>query len=67
MAKAHPEVEFYAASPGHCRTALNGFRGKREPRDGVRVVVELALAEKGKFRGGFWECDDEGVMGEVPW
>lgn len=38
---------FHAASPGHCRTALNGFRGMKDPLDGAKVVVvELALVEK---------------------
>lgn len=66
MAKSYPDVDFYAANPGHCKTALNGYRGAKDPLDGAAVVVELALAEKGRYALGFWQCED-GVMGEVPW
>nr|OQO25097.1 hypothetical protein B0A51_07419 [Rachicladosporium sp. CCFEE 5018] len=66
MAKQFPDVTFYAATPGHCSTALNGFRGKRNPDEGAGVVVELATAEKGKYGMGFWERVDA-EMREVAW
>lgn len=67
-AKAEPAVAFYAASPGHCKTAFNGFRGTKDPLDGARVVVELALAERGKYENGFWQLDgDEKEASRVPW
>lgn len=66
FAKAWPDVRFYAASPGHCRTALNGFRGKKDPLEGARVVVELVLKEDEGCRGGFWEWEEGGLM-EVAW
>ena len=66
FAKAWPDVRFYAASPGHCKTALNGFRGKKDPLEGARVVVELVLEEGKGCRGGFWEWE-EGGLREVAW
>ncbi|KAK6438116.1 hypothetical protein LTR95_005689 [Oleoguttula sp. CCFEE 5521] len=66
MSKSFQQVVFYAATPGHCSTALNGFRGKRDPEEGAGVIVELAVAEKGKYSMGFWERVD-GEMREVPW
>jgi NAD(P)-dependent dehydrogenase (short-subunit alcohol dehydrogenase family) len=66
MGKMYPEVKFYAANPGHCRTAFNGFRGKKDPVEGARVVVELALAEKGRYASGFWQFE-EGEMSEMKW
>lgn len=53
-------------SPGHCRTGFNGFRGRKDPVEGARVVVELALAERGIYGGGFWEWE-EGGLREVAW
>ncbi|OQO06724.1 hypothetical protein B0A48_08511 [Cryoendolithus antarcticus] len=66
MAKQFPDVTFYTATPGHCSTALNGFRGKRNPDEGAGVVVELATAEKGKYGMSFWERVDA-EMREVAW
>jgi NAD(P)-dependent dehydrogenase (short-subunit alcohol dehydrogenase family) len=66
MAKTYPDVSLYAANPGHCRTAFNGYTGKRDPVDVARVVVELTLAEKGVYGNGFWEFE-EGGMREVAW
>ena len=66
FAKMYPDVDFYAANPGHCRTAFNGYRGKKDPVEGARVVVELVLADKGIYGQGFWQFE-EGEMSEVPW
>jgi NAD(P)-dependent dehydrogenase (short-subunit alcohol dehydrogenase family) len=66
MAKQHKEVLFQCASPGHCSTALNGFKGKKEPLEGARVVVELVNCEREAYSTGFWEWEGNG-MGEVPW
>ncbi|KAK4691386.1 hypothetical protein P7C71_g5604, partial [Lecanoromycetidae sp. Uapishka_2] len=66
-AKAEPDVRFYAASPGHCKTAFNGFRGSKDPLDGAKVVVELALADE-KYANGFWQLEgDEEKASPVPW
>lgn len=61
------KTEFFAANPGHCKTAFNGFRGTKNPNDGAEVAVRLALAGEAEYKkGGFWEFE-EGVMREVPW
>jgi len=57
-------VEFFAANPGHCKTAFNGFKGTKNPLDGAEVIVRLVNGE-GK-KGGFWEFE-EGVLRLVPW
>ena len=68
-AKAEPRVRFYAASPGRCRTAFNGFRGPKDPLDGAKVVVELVMAEGEKYGSGtFWEMEGgDGEARRVPW
>ena len=68
-AKAESNVAFYAASPGHCKTAFNGFRGTKDPLDGAKVIVELALAEQGKYENGFWQLEgyNEKEASRVPW
>ncbi|KAH7417817.1 hypothetical protein BKA64DRAFT_180059 [Cadophora sp. MPI-SDFR-AT-0126] len=58
------KVQFFAANPGHCKTAFNGFRGTKDPLDGAEVVIRLVGGEGRK--GGFWEFE-EGVLREVPW
>jgi len=61
------KVEFWAANPGHCKTAFNGYRGAKDPLDGAEVVVQLVIGERGRWKkGGFWEFE-EGLMREVPW
>lgn len=64
--KTYPDISFYAANPGHCKTAFNGYKGKKDPVDGAKVVVELAMAEKGIYGDGFWQFEDGG-MREMPW
>lgn len=67
-AKTEPTVALYAASPGHCRTAFNGFRGTKDPLNGAKVVVRLALTEKGKYENGFGQLEGyEKEAGQVPW
>ncbi|MCJ1387502.1 hypothetical protein MMC18_000345 [Xylographa bjoerkii] len=65
MAKSEPAVRVYSVSPGHCRTAFNGFSGKKDPLDGAKVVVEL-VAGNGQEENGFWEFE-EGRLRIVPW
>jgi len=69
--KLHPGISFYLVCPGHCSTGLNDFQGKKDPVDGARVVVELVLAERGRYGFGFWRFDDDeedqGGMGECGW
>lgn len=66
IAKLHRNIRFYCASPGHCRTALNGFAGKKDPKEGVKVIVELAVSGGRHFNPGFWELEN-GIMSCVPW
>jgi NAD(P)-dependent dehydrogenase (short-subunit alcohol dehydrogenase family) len=58
------KVEYFAASPGHCKTAFNSFRGTKDPVDGAEVVVRLMMGD-GK-KGGFYEFE-KGVLRVVPW
>ena len=61
------KVDFYAANPGHCKTAFNGYRGTKDPLDGAEVVVQLVVAERGKWAAGSFLEFEEGGMREVPW
>ena len=68
MANKNEDVTFYAVSPGHCKTAFNGFSGARDPVEGGSCAAELALAEKAKYSSGFWENDNDGLkMEQVGW
>lgn len=58
-AKAEPTLVFYAASPGRCKTAFNGFGGTKDSLDGAKVVVELVRAEKGNYENGFWQLEGD--------
>ncbi|KAM3505401.1 hypothetical protein MY11210_007992 [Beauveria gryllotalpidicola] len=42
-------TEYWAVSLGHCRTAFNGHRGRKDPEEGAEVVVRLLEVEKGVF------------------
>jgi NAD(P)-dependent dehydrogenase (short-subunit alcohol dehydrogenase family) len=66
MAKLEPDIVFYTTSPGHTKTAFNGFRGTKDPLDAAKVVEELLLANDGAFKSGFWEFESGG-MHEIPW
>lgn len=65
--KGTPDVKFYAANPGHCRTAFNEYEGKRDPLEGANVVVGI-VEGAGSVEPGFWET--QGAMmalTRVPW
>lgn len=66
LAKLYENIEPYCASPGHCRTAFNNFRGTKDHLDGAKVVVELATSARGVFVPGFWQHEN-GVMSQVEW
>jgi hypothetical protein len=38
-------ILYQAVNPGHCKTALNGFRGQRDSFEGVKVVQEMVVCE----------------------
>jgi hypothetical protein len=64
------KILYQAANPGHCKTALNGFRGKRDPFEGVKVVEEMVHCERDRYPTGFWvwEGDENtGHLEGVPW
>ncbi|KAJ9613681.1 uncharacterized protein PV06_00675 [Exophiala oligosperma] len=63
------KVEFQLVSPGHCKTAFNGYRGTRDPLEGANVVVGLIVAEKGRYKNAcFWETKGANVdLVEIPW
>ncbi|OHF00529.1 hypothetical protein CORC01_04279 [Colletotrichum orchidophilum] len=61
------KIVFWATSPGHCKTAFNGFRGTKEPVDGAEVFVRLLESERGAIASGtFCEVED-GEFNVVPW
>jgi NAD(P)-dependent dehydrogenase (short-subunit alcohol dehydrogenase family) len=65
-------VLIQSGGPGLCRTDLNFASktrpGARDPIDGAKVFVSLALAEKGEYPNGFWQqMDGEDEPVAVPW
>ena len=53
LGQGEKRVEVQVVCPGHCRTGFNGFRGAREPEEGVDVAVQLVAEEGGGGeRGG---------------
>lgn len=63
MAKAEPRITFYLANPGHCKTAFNGYKGKKDPLLGAEVAVNLVHAD---YESGFWH-NDGGEMEMMLW
>lgn len=53
------------------QTDLNSTRGPKDTLEGAIPLRELALAEKGNYRPGFWQFEnghmDERRGLEVPW
>ncbi|KAK4942289.1 hypothetical protein LTR10_017895 [Elasticomyces elasticus] len=66
---ANKDVEFQLVSPGHCKTALNNYRGVRDPLEGANVVVGLVTAEKAQYKNaGFSETKGASMdLVEIPW
>ena len=60
-------VDFYTITPGHCKTAFNGYRGTKDPLDGAEVVVRLVMARRGEWKAGSFLEFEDGEMREVPW
>ena len=60
-------ITFWMVSPGHTKTAFNGFRGAKDPVDSAEVFVHLLEAARGKIvPGSFWEYE-QGEFRMVPW
>ncbi|KAJ4122975.1 hypothetical protein NW768_009966 [Fusarium equiseti] len=54
------KITFWAVSPGHCSTAFNGYRGKKDPLEGAEAVVKLLETHKGDIEPGtFWEYEKD--------
>jgi NAD(P)-dependent dehydrogenase (short-subunit alcohol dehydrogenase family) len=68
MARApeNEKIEFQLASPGHCSTALNGFRGARDPLEGAQVVVELVKGHRREI-GCYETVGADPTMVKIPW
>jgi hypothetical protein len=71
VAENHSENEakitFWAVSPGHCKTAFNGYRGRKGPLEGAEAVVRLLETTEGEITPGtFWEYES-GSFQQVPW
>ncbi|KAF5706723.1 short chain dehydrogenase [Fusarium mundagurra] len=65
--ESEPKIKFWAVSPGHCKTAFNGYKGRKDPLEGAEVVVRLLESAKGDIEPGtFWEYED-GSFQQVPW
>ena len=60
-------VAFWTVSPGHTKTAFNGYRGVKDPVDSAEAFIHLIEAERGAIASGtFWEYE-EGELRTVPW
>ncbi|CAM1511696.1 Fc.00g092090.m01.CDS01 [Cosmosporella sp. VM-42] len=60
-------VTYWATSPGHCKTAFNGYRGLKDPLEGAEVVLRLLESQKGDIKPGtFWEYEN-GEFRVPPW
>ncbi|KAI8711470.1 hypothetical protein NCS52_01410400 [Fusarium sp. LHS14.1] len=65
--KEDPRITYWAVSPGHCKTAFNGYRGKKDPLEGAESVVRLLETKKGEVEAGtFWEYENSAFQ-QVPW
>uniref|UniRef100_A0A0D2YAI2 Uncharacterized protein n=1 Tax=Fusarium oxysporum (strain Fo5176) TaxID=660025 RepID=A0A0D2YAI2_FUSOF len=59
-------ITFWAVSPGHCKTAFNGYKGRKDPLEGAEAVVRLLESTKGDIEPGtFWEYEN-GSFQQVP-
>ncbi|KAK1658991.1 hypothetical protein BDP55DRAFT_564022 [Colletotrichum godetiae] len=61
------KIVFWATSPGHCKTAFNGFRGSKEPVDGAEVFARLLESERDAIASGTFSEFEDGEFRLVPW
>ena len=67
---ANEGIRFEIVSPGHCKTAFNGYRGTRDPLEGADVVTALVYGDRNSTDRdvGFWETKgDSKELIPVPW
>jgi len=55
-------IKVNSVCPGHCATALNNFKGAKDPSDGAKIAVTMAMLPSDGATGGFFDDD-----GTVPW
>jgi len=55
-------IKVNGVCPGHCATALNNFKGAKDPSDGAKIAVTMAMLPSDGATGGFFDDD-----GTVPW
>jgi hypothetical protein len=64
------KILYQVVNPGHCKTALIGFEGKRDPFEGVKAVEEIVHCERQRCETGFWVWggdEEKGHLARVPW
>jgi NAD(P)-dependent dehydrogenase (short-subunit alcohol dehydrogenase family) len=66
LQKLQSGILFHVVSPGHCKTALNGFRGSKDPGEGAKVVVKLVNSDRNAYASGFWQCEEDELL-PVQW
>ncbi|KAI4866222.1 hypothetical protein F4820DRAFT_417476 [Hypoxylon rubiginosum] len=67
VANEMDRITFWAASPGHCKTAFNNFRGFKDPLEGAEVTARLLESRRFEIPSGtFWEFE-QGNFQQVPW
>ncbi|KAF5608522.1 short chain dehydrogenase [Fusarium pseudoanthophilum] len=65
--KNEPRIKFWAVSPGHCKTAFNSYKGRKDPLEGAEAVVRLLESATGDIEPGtFWEYEN-GIFQQVAW
>ncbi|KAF4444278.1 hypothetical protein F53441_11186 [Fusarium austroafricanum] len=64
---SEPKVTFWTVNPGHCATAFNGYRGKKDPLEGAEVIMKLLESKKEEIEPGtFWQYEN-GSFDQIPW
>jgi NAD(P)-dependent dehydrogenase (short-subunit alcohol dehydrogenase family) len=59
-------VRINTICPGHCATALNGYRGVKSVQDGAKVVLQIAVdPEIGT--GGYYQLEGTEKYTHAPW
>ncbi|KAI0175828.1 hypothetical protein GGR52DRAFT_538310 [Hypoxylon sp. FL1284] len=67
VANEMDRITFWAASPGHCKTAFNNFRGFKDPLEGAEVTARLLESRRFEIPSGtFWEFE-QGNFQQVLW
>ncbi|KAI1767264.1 hypothetical protein GGR53DRAFT_518515 [Hypoxylon sp. FL1150] len=65
--KETDRITFWTASPGHCKTAFNNFRGFKDPLEGAEVIARLLEARRYEIPAGTSWKFEQGNFQQVPW